>query len=514
MITPWHKLVSLPLRARMRRIRQQMDDPMGMQERLFQHLIKRGRETHWGQQYDYASIDRLARFQERVPVSTYEQLAPWIERCLQGEADVLWPGKVSWFAMSSGTTNDRSKFIPVTRESLLDNHYTAGKDMIALYLASRPDSKVFTGKTLSIGGSHQINRYNQHARYGDVSAVLLENLPALFRLQRAPRKAVALMDEWEQKIETMARETMHQNITALLGVPTWMLVLINRILELSGNDRRNLLDIWPNLEVFFHGAVNFAPYRPQFEALLPDANLAYRESYNASEGFFATQFEAEDPGMLMLLDHGVFYELVPMDEVHKPYPKTYTLDEAEVGQLYALVITTNGGLWRYMIGDTIRLTSNNPPKLVVAGRTKHFINAFGEEVVIEHAEDAVATACEATGAQVADYTAAPIYLEGTERGGHEWLVEFTTAPDSLDRFRDLLDQRLQAINSDYEAKRSKGLALGPPVLHSVPPGTFYAWLKSQGKEGGQHKIPRLRNNREVLESVKATAGSLESAAEG
>lgn len=504
MITLWHKLVSLPLEARLSRLQRMQDDPLAAQQRVFGHILSKVANTAFGRDHKLHKINELADFKAEVPVRAYEDLFPYIDRCLAGEADVLWPGRITWYAQSSGTTNDRSKFIPVTPESLEETHMAAGKDMSALYLQNRPDSRLFTGKSLGIGGSHEISHYGANARYGDISAVLIENLPALFRLQQAPSKKTALMAEWEAKIEQMARETMNQRITGIVGVPTWTLVLINKIFELRGNTERNLLDVWPHLEVFFHGAVNFEPYREEFNEVMPGDQVAYVDVYNASEGFFACQSDFADTAMLLMADHGVFYEFMPLSELGKDHPRTLGLDEVQLGETYAIIITTVGGLFRYLIGDTVKFTSLAPPKLRIVGRTKHFINAFGEEVVVENAEDAVATASQATGARVADFTAAPIYFEGDGKAGHEWLIEFSKPPDDFGRFQEVLDARLQEINSDYAAKRYKDLALGFPVIRRMPEGSFHEWLRQRGRLGGQNKIPRLSNDRQYVESILAT----------
>jgi hypothetical protein len=497
-------LASAFLQARIRRLQAMQRDPQAAQERLFRQLIGRSGNTAFGRDHHLRQVRTLRQFQERVPVRTYEELYPYIERTLRGEANVLWPGRTRWFAKSSGTTNDVSKFIPVTPESLHGGHFKAGKDLAAAYLHNRPESQVFKGKTFSIGGTHQVSKFNASARYGDLSAVLTENLPAFYQWRRAPRKEVALMTEWETKIEAMAREIMAQPITALMGVPTWTIVLIRRLFEQYPGpmDLRRLL---PQLEVFFHGAVSFTPYRAQFREFIPHDDMWYVESYNASEGYFAFQngFSPPENGMLLLADHGTFFEFVPLSEVGNPHPHTLGLDEVEPNCSYALVISTTGGLWRYLIGDTIRFTRTRPYELVVAGRTKHYINAFGEEVVVGNTDAAIAVACERTGARVAEYTAAPIYFRGKESGGHEWAIEFHTPPPDAQQFFQLVDAELQRLNSDYAAKRYHDLALAFPTFHIVPTGTFHQWLKQRGKLGGQNKVPRLSNDRSYLEPLLA-----------
>ncbi len=448
-----HKVASWFLKRRMEHVMEFRENPVGVQEALFRQLITKARDTDWGRTYDYASINHIDDYRQRVPISNYEALYPWFERCIKGEKDVLWPGRISWFSKSSGTTNDKSKYIPVTPEALDVCHYAAGQDMLALYLQHKEDSRLFAGKTLSIGGSHNIHELNVGARCGDVSAVLLENLPRFYELVRTPSKEVALMDKWEQKIDAMAREVMEEDVTSMVGVPTWTMVLINKIFEITGNTDRNLLDIWPNLELYVHGGVSFEPYRKEFQRIIPSDRMTYLNCYNASEGFFAVQDHPDIPGMLLMLDYGVFFEFLPMEHYGEEFPATHTIGEVETGRNYAVVISTNAGLWRYLIGDTVMFTHTQPHRINVTGRTKHFINAFGEELMVDNAERAIAAASEATGAQVDNYSAAPIYFEGSSKGGHEWVVEFVQAPDNLDNFVEVLDQTLRRLNSDYAAKR-------------------------------------------------------------
>jgi hypothetical protein len=501
MIKVVHKLASWYLKRRIEQVERFVAHPEDVQQEWFDRLIQAGLHTAWGQQYGYADIRTVEDFRRQVPVSTYEQLFPWIGRAIEGEADVLWPGRIHWFAKSSGTTNDKSKFIPVTQEALDECHYKAGQDMLALYFHQRPESKLFTGKSLSIGGSHAIHPLNRHARYGDVSAVMLENLPVFYELIRAPRKQVALMPDWEQKLEAMVREVMHEDITAIVGVPTWTLVLIHRMFEKLGGRTHNLLDIWPNLELYCHGGVSFTPYREQFEALIPSPSMAYMDCYNASEGFFGLQDDLSRRDLLLLLDYGIYYEFIPLESLGDPHPPACSLAEVELGRTYAIAISTNAGLWRYLIGDTIVFTSQYPFRFRVAGRTRHFINAFGEELMVENAEMALSVASRQTGAQISNFTAAPIYFQEGKRGGHEWLIEFARIPDDLGAFTRLLDHALRQLNSDYDAKRQGDLALGMPVVRVMPEGTFHAWLKRRGKLGGQHKVPRLANDRSYVEEI-------------
>ena len=501
-----HKVASWILSRRYEHVESYCHSPVEMQEALLRQLLDKSRHTAWGKAYGYPEIRDSADFKARVPITTYEDLYPWIERCIKGEQDVLWPGRIGWFAKSSGTTNDKSKYIPVTPEALDACHYAAGQDMIAMYLKHRPESRLFTGKTLSIGGSHNIHHLNHYARYGDVSAVLLENLPKFYELMRTPSKATALMEHWEEKVEAMAREVIEEDVTSMVGVPTWTMVLINKIFEITGNKRRNLLDIWPNLELYVHGGVSFEPYRAEFQRVIPSPRMTYLDCYNASEGFFAVQDRPDEPGMLLMLDYGIYYEFLPLEHLGEANPPTHSLAEVEPGRNYAVVISTNAGLWRYLVGDTVTFTETNPFRIQITGRTKQFINAFGEELMVDNAERGMAEACEATGAQVSNYTAAPIYFEGSSKGGHEWLIEFSHPPEDVEAFFRILDQTMQRLNSDYEAKRRGNLALGFPTWRVLPEGTFHAWMKSRGKLGGQHKVPRLANHREYVNSILAMLG--------
>jgi len=478
-----------------------MKYPHDVQAELFRKLISEGKNTEFGKQYGFSEISSYEQYKKNVPVHSYEQLYPYIERLMRGEQNILWPSEITWFAKSSGTTNARSKFIPVSQEALDDCHFKGGKDLISIYVNNYPETKMFTGKGLTIGGSHQINEYDPNANsyYGDVSAVIMQNLPLWAQLIRTPKLDVALMDKWEEKIEKMARVTMEDNVTNFAGVPTWTILLIQKVLEISGKD--NILEIWPNLEVFFHGAVAFGPYRELFKKLIPSDNMHYTETYNASEGFFGIQDQTDSTDLLLMLDYGIFYEFIPFEEIGSENPTTLTLDEVEVGKNYALLITTNAGLWRYNIGDTIKFTSKDPYRIKISGRTKHFINAFGEEVIIENAETAITEACNATGAIIDNFTAAPIYFDEGSRGGHEWIVEFKQEPNDAAKFQQVLDQTLRDINSDYDAKRYMDMALQPPIIHHVAEGTFYEWMKKRGKLGGQNKVPRLSNNREHLDDI-------------
>jgi hypothetical protein len=418
---------------------------------------------------------------------------------MNGEENVLWNTPVQWFAKSSGTTSDKSKFIPVSEESLKDNHYRASKDVLSFYYATHPDSDLLTGKSLVIGGSHQINHLNEEVHYGDLSAVVMQNSPFWTNWIRTPDLSIILMDEWESKIEKLAQSTINENVTSMAGVPTWLIVLLKRILEITG--KKAIKEVWPSLELYMHGGVSFVPYKKQFEQLI-GAPINYLEMYNASEGFFAAQDDISKDGMLLMCDHAIFYEFIPAEEWDKENPQTIQLDEVEPGKNYALVITTTGGLWRYMIGDTIQFTSTNPFRIKVSGRLKHYINAFGEEVIVDNADKALAIACKQTGAIVKDYTAAPVYFSETSNGAHEWLMEFEKEPVDIQQFAFELDTALKNINSDYEAKRYRDIALSMPVINKLPADTFANWLSSKGKLGGQHKVPRLSNERTILEEIK------------
>ncbi|TGE20699.1 GH3 auxin-responsive promoter family protein [Hymenobacter aquaticus] len=479
-------------------------NPHEVQGRVLRQLLLRARATEWGRRYGFAEAPSAAEFAQRVPVSSYEDLYPHLERVLRGEPDVLWPGPVQWFAKSSGTTNARSKYIPVTRESLQECHYRAGRDMTALATVLYPENRVLAGKTLSLGGTHAPNPFRpaeEDSRVGDVSAVIMQNLPSWAEFLRTPPLELALLDEWEEKIERIARHVLSVNVSVLAGVPTWMIMLLRRVTELAGAD--NITEVWPNLGLFLHGAVAFGPYREVFRQLIPGGQMRYLEIYNASEGYIALQDEPDSEDLLLLLDHGIYYEFIPLEQLDDDNPPTLTLDQVTLGQTYALVLSTNAGLWRYKIGDTVRFTSLAPYRIRITGRTKHFLNAFGEEVVIENADAAIAAACQATGATVRDYTAAPIYFDAsdTSRGGHQWLIEFSGPPRQPTEFTAILDQTLRQLNSDYDAKRHRDLALQPPLLTVASPGTFTRWLASKGKMGGQHKVPRLSNSRELLEEI-------------
>ncbi|MCU7548506.1 GH3 auxin-responsive promoter family protein [Chitinophagaceae bacterium LB-8] len=486
-------------RMRLWSIDQWINDAAANQLVVWQDLLSAGQYTDFGRRHRFSEIQSLADFKKVVPIHEYDDLKPYIERMMKGEENVLWNTPVEWFAKSSGTTSDKSKFIPVSQESLQDNHFKAAKDVLAFYYATHPESDLLTGKSLVIGGSHQINQLHEEIHYGDLSAIILQNSPFYGHWLRTPDLSIALMDEWESKIEALAQSTIQENVTSMAGVPTWLIVLLKRILEITG--KTTIKEVWPNLELYLHGGVSFIPYRKQFENLI-GAPINYQEMYNASEGFFAGQDDVGKEGMLLMCDHGIFYEFLPIDEWGKESPQTLQLNEVEAGKNYALVITTNGGLWRYLVGDTIQFVTLNPFRIKVSGRLKHFINAFGEELIVDNSDQAISAACQKTGAIVNDYTAAPIFFSENGNGAHEWLIEFEKEPESLEQFVHELDSALKSINSDYEAKRHKDIALRLPVVQAVPKGIFNNWLSSKGKLGGQHKVPRLSNERQTLEEIK------------
>ena len=472
--------------------------PVSAQRNVLQHLVTQAQYTEFGRKYDFSKLFTVKDFKGKVPIHEYDDIKPYIERMMAGEENILWNTPINWFAMSSGTTSDKSKYIPMSEETLKEVHFKASKDVITNYYNNFPKSELLTGKSLVVGGSHQVSSLVEDIQFGDLSAVLMQNTPFWGHWIRTPELSIALLDEWETKIEQLAQNTINENVTSLAGVPTWTIILIKRILEITG--KQNLKEVWPNLELYMHGGVSFAPYRKQVEALVGKP-INYLEIYNASEGFFAAQNMPDDDGLLLFTDHGIFYEFLPIEEYKKPNPKTIGLNEVELHKNYALVISNNGGLWRYLVGDTVQFSSIRPYKIKVTGRLKHFINAFGEEIIIDNSDAAIATACAKTGAIVNDYTAAPLYFSENENGTHEWLIEFDKLPEDIAVFTLNLDNALKAVNSDYEAKRYKNIALRMPVIHIMEKGVFNKWLKLKGKLGGQHKIPRLSNDRKMLEEI-------------
>nr|WP_314839328.1 GH3 auxin-responsive promoter family protein [uncultured Flavobacterium sp.] len=498
-LTIINSFASWVLKQRIHQIELLLKYPNEVQEELLMHLIQSSKNTVVGKEYEFASIQTYATFAERVPISSYEELQPLIERTRQGEQNVFWETPIKWFAKSSGTTNAKSKFIPVSNEALEDCHYKGSKDLLCLYLNNNEDSELFVGKSLRLGGSSQIYE-DKNTFFGDLSAILIENMPIWAEFSSTPSSKTSLMSEWETKIAAIINETKNENVTSFAGVPSWMLVLMNKMLEETG--KGNLLELWPNLEVYFHGGVNFEPYREQYQKIFPKKDFKYYEIYNASEGFFAIQDLNYSSDLLLMLDYGIFYEFIPMDTFGTPNQKAIRLADVELFKNYAIVITTNSGLWRYMIGDTVRFTSLNPYRIRVTGRTKHHINVFGEELMVENTDQAIAKACKITHTEVVDYTVAPIFMEGKEKGAHEWMIEFKDNPTDVLQFQKVLDESIQSLNSDYEAKRYNNMTLNPLVINIARKNLFYDWLKDRDKLGGQHKIPRLSNQRDYMEQLK------------
>jgi GH3 auxin-responsive promoter len=490
--------ISRLARLRLSQIENWSKEPVAAQREVLQELITAAQYTAFGRQYNFSELFNIRAFKKTVPVHEYEDLKPYIQRMMEGEENILWNTPINWFAKSSGTTNDKSKFIPVSEESLQQNHYQGAKDVLTLYYRTYPESDLLTGKGLVVGGSHQVNQVNDDISCGDLSAVLLQNSPFWGHWLRTPELSIALLDEWETKIEQLALNTIAENVTSISGVPTWTLVLLKRILEITG--KQTIKDVWPNLELYIHGGVSFVPYQDQFHQLIGE-QVNYLEMYNASEGFFAAQDDAAEEGMLLFTQHGIFYEFMPLEDYGKKFPQTVGLNKVELYKQYAIIISTTGGLWRYIVGDTVQFVSLNPCRIKVSGRLKHYINAFGEEVIVDNTDKAIAMACERTGLKVNDYTAAPVYFSSQHNGAHEWLVEFEQTPARIDNFAMQLDAALKSINSDYEAKRYKNIALSAPIIHALKKGSFNSWLSSKGKLGGQHKVPRLSNDRNLLEEI-------------
>ena len=490
--------ISKLARLRHWRIQNWINHPVAAQREVLQGLVTAAQYTLFGKKHHFSKLFTIRDFKENIPVHEYQHISPYIQRMMDGEENVLWNSPVDWFAKSSGTTNDKSKFIPVSDESLQQNHFQASKDVLTNYYKNFPASNLLTGKGLVIGGSHQINLLNDEKKYGDLSAVLMQNSPFWGQWIRTPELSIALLDEWENKIEKLAQITARENVTSIAGVPTWTILLLKRILEIK--QKKTIKEVWPNLELYINGGVSFIPYREQFENII-GAPINYLEIYNASEGFFAAQEKPNDEGMTLFTEHGIFYEFMPVEEYGKIKPKTIGLDKVALHRNYALVISTTGGLWRYLVGDTIQFTSLNPYKILITGRLKHYMNAFGEEVIVDNTDKAISIAAQKTNSVVTDYTAAPVYFTRHRNGAHEWLIEFERPPLDMKIFVYELDTALKDQNSDYEAKRHKNIALGMPLVHALPQGSFTAWLRSKNKIGGQHKVPRLSNRRNILEEI-------------
>ncbi len=485
---------------RYKQIQKAVDRPASTQRYWLNTLLQTAKHTEWGKMHDFSAIRTPEDFANHIPIQNYESLQPFIERMMHGERDVLWDGKVRWFSKSAGTTSGVSKFIPVTQQNLKYCHIRGTWDTMTFFYQNRSDARQFELKSMLMGGS--LYSFDAHPKttYGDISAIMIKHMPWLGRPFFTPDFETALLDDWETKLELLAQEgSRNKDIVMIGGVPTWTVVLFRRILEISG--KKNMLEVWPNFQVYIHGGVSFTPHRKQFEAFFPSDSVSYLEIYNASEGYFAAQSDLDGDDLLLLINNGIYYEFVPMDQWDKDSPKTVPLWEVEEGKNYALIISTNSGLWRYQPGDTVMFTSTNPYKIKVTGRTKQFVNAFGEEVILENTDQALAATCLATGAIVHEYTVAPIYFDGEGKGGHDWLIEFEKPPTDIQQFRRLLDQNLQQINADYKAKRYKNMALQMLQVKEVASGVFHEWLKSKGKLGGQNKVPRLANHRSHIEEI-------------
>ena len=493
-----NSIASWFLKKRFHQIELFLKYPNEVQNELLLSLLDFAKNTEFGKTYNFASIKNYKTFAERIPINNYDVWMDDIQRARSGENNIFWPTPIKWFAKSSGTARAKSKFIPVSPESLEDCHYAASKDLLCMYLNNNEDSQLFTGKSLRLGGSKELYKENGTI-YGDLSAILIDNMPFWAEFSSTPSNKVSLMSDWEHKMQAIVDETINENVTSLAGVPSWMLVLLNNVLETTG--KNNLHDIWPNLEVYFHGGVSFTPYKDQYKKILPNTQFKYYEIYNASEGFFAIQDQNNSSELLLMLDYGIFYEFIPMTIYATSEEKAIPLSEVKLNVNYAVIITTNAGLWRYKIGDTIRFTSLSPYRIKVSGRTKHHINVFGEELIIENAEDALKKVCKRTKAEIKDFTAAPIFMEGKEKGAHEWLIEFKTPPKDQNYFNELFDNALKALNSDYEAKRYNNLTLNKPKINIAREHLFYDWLKQNNKLGGQHKIPRLSNTRDYMDDL-------------
>jgi len=491
--------ISRLARLRYWRIEHWVKDPVAAQREVLQDLITHGQYTQIGRKYQFSTIFNIRKFKELVPIQTYEDLKPFIDEVMLGEADVLWNTPIEWFAKSSGTTSDKSKFIPLSQESIEDNHFQGSKDVLSIYYNAMPESDLLTGKMLIIGGSHQVHPIKDDIQYGDLSAVLLQNSPIWSGLVRVPELSIALMDEWESKIELLAESTIQEPVTSIAGVPTWTMVLLKRILQITG--KKTIKEVWPDFELYIHGGVSFTPYQAEFKKII-GGDCNYLEIYNASEGFFAAQDRLDEEGMLLFLDHGIFYEFMPVESYGKENPVTIGLDKVELGKNYAIVISTNGGLWRYLVGDTVQFVTLNPFRIKVSGRLKQYINAFGEELIADNSDKAISLTCASLNLVMKEYTAAPIFMSDKGAGAHEWLIEFENPPTDMHAFTIELDKNLQSVNSDYEAKRYKDIALGLPQITAVKKDCFHEWLKRKGKLGGQHKIPRLSNERKFLEELK------------
>jgi hypothetical protein len=499
---PFNSVFSWLIGRRMARINDYRQNPIPNQFKTFHFLIQKGKETVYGQKIGLPEVVDIGSFQQHVPLSDYGTFKPYIDASIHGAEAQLWPGKTSWFAKSSGTTADRIKILPITEDSLLQNHYANGKDLLAQYYANHSKRKLYNAKHLIIGGSGKIDQSEEGIFIGDLSAIIINHLPTWTELRRTPKKDIALLENWEEKLERMAESVLNENICIIAGIPSWTLLLLKKVLEKSG--KKSIVEVWPNLELYIHGGMSFNPYQEAFHDILQIPSMNYVESYNSSEGYFGLQDQIDSKELLLLTNSQVFYEFIPMTEFEGLDSKTViTLENVETDKEYALVITTSSGLWRYIIGDTVRFSQLHPFRFVVSGRTTHYINAFGEKLIIEHAEKAISTAALRTNAQISDYTAAPYFNEEKVVGGHHWLIEFREEPSDASLFLSELDLLLKAENADYDAKRKDNINIGYPKLTTVPSGTFHLWLKSKGKLGGQHKVPRLMNDDRLLNEILA-----------
>ncbi|MFV0483171.1 MAG: GH3 auxin-responsive promoter family protein [Bacteroidales bacterium] len=500
----FNSLVNTFGKSRLTAIEYFMNNPHEVQEKVFLSLIARAKDTQWGKMYDYDSVKNIETFDQRVPVNVYDGLREMFEKQMQGEADVMWQGKVRWFAKSSGTTADKSKFIPVTADSLEYCHYRGGKDVVIIHLYNYPKSRILSGKSLTLGGSHSIDPIHGFANAGDLSAILIRNMPWWTSFRRTPSADISLIKDFEEKIQRIAESSLDEVVTSMFGVPSWYLVLLNKVLEVAG--KNNVAELWPEMQVFVHGGIKFDPYREQYKKIIPIDDMVYMETYNASEGFFGIQDQKDSSELLLMLDYGIFYEFIEMNNFYDENPSVIPLSQVKTDVNYAMLISTNGGLWRYIIGDTVKFTSTSPYRFKITGRTKYYINAFGEEVMHDNAEHALLEACNASGADVSEYTVGPVFMEGNEKGQHEWIIEFAKSPNSIDEFVDILDKALQNVNSDYEAKRFNDATLKRLKVRVVEKGVFMEWMKSRGKLGGQNKVPRLSNDRSILDSIHTFLG--------
>ena len=495
----FNSVASWFLKKRIHQIELFMKYPNEVQEELLYKLISSASKTEVGLNYDFRSIENYDDFKNRLPIVSYENIYEEIERCRKGEQNIFWPSPIKWFAKSSGTTNSKSKFIPISTESLEDCHYKAGKDMLSIYYNNNENAQILAGKCLRLGGSSELYQ-NTNSYFGDLSAIIIDNLPFWAELGSTPSYKVSLMPEWEAKMEAIIDETLDKKVTSLAGVPSWMLVLLQNVLRKT--NKTSINEVWPFVEVYFHGGVSFHPYREQFEKLFLGSKLNFFETFNASEGFFGIQDRNSSNELLLMLDYGIFYEFIPMDKIGcEENEVIIPLSEVKLNTNYSMVITTNAGLWRYKIGDTIRFTSLNPYRIQITGRTKVHINVFGEELMIENAEVAMSKTAKQLGLEIIDYTAGPIYMSSNNKGGHQWIIEFKNNPKKIDEFSLILDKNLKDVNSDYEAKRYKDMTLTIPKITVAKKNLFYNWMASKNKLGGQNKVPRLSNSRELLEEL-------------